>query len=251
MDSTLILTVIAGAAMAGFVQGLSGFGYGLTAMSIWAWTLEPMLAAALAVFGGLTGQLISAVSVRRGFDWKLVAPFIAGGLAGLPLGLWLLPRLDVMLFKLVLGLLLVVFCPLMLLATRLPKVQRGGRVGDALAGAAGGVMGGLGGFTGVVPTLWCQVRGLSKDHQRSVIQNFNLTMLAVTFATYVATGIICSDMLPLFAIAAPAMLVPSLLGARLYIGISENTFRKVVLGVLTAAGVAMLVSAVPALLARA
>ena len=88
--------------MAGFVQGLSGFGYGLTAMSIWAWTLEPMLAAALAVFGGLTGQLISAVSVRRGFDLKLVAPFIAGGLAGLPLGLWLLPRLDVMLFKLVL-----------------------------------------------------------------------------------------------------------------------------------------------------
>lgn len=233
------------------MQGLSGFGYGLTAMSIWAWTLEPMLAAALAVFGGLTGQLISAVSVRRGFDWKLIAPFIAGGLAGLPVGLWLLPRLDVMLFKLVLGLLLVVFCPLMLLATRLPKLQRGGGVGDALSGAAGGVMGGLGGFTGVVPTLWCQVRGLAKDHQRAVIQNFNLTMLAVTFATYVATGIIRSDMLPLFAIAAPAMLVPSLLGARLYIGISETTFRQIVLGVLTAAGVAMLVSAVPVLLARA
>ena len=227
-------------------QALADLGLLQTAQG---WGLA--VALALAVFGALVGQLLAVFTVRRGFSLANVLPFIAGGLAGLPLGLWLLPRLDVMLFKLVLGLLLVVFCPLMLLATRLPKVQRGGRVGDALAGAAGGVMGGLGGFTGVVPTLWCQVRGLSKDHQRSVIQNFNLTMLAVTFATYVATGIICSDMLPLFAIAAPAMLVPSLLGARLYIGISENTFRKVVLGVLTAAGVAMLVSAVPALLARA
>lgn len=238
------------------MQGLSGFGYSLTAMSLWAWTLEPQLAAALAVFGGLTGQAIAAVSVRRGFDIRLLLPFILGGLAGLPLGVYILPRLDVLLFKGVLGALLVVFCPLMLLAARLPLVTRGGRtrpldrLGDGLAGAVGGVMGGLGGFTGVVPTLWCSLRGFDKDSQRAVIQNFNFAMLAVTFCTYVATGIIRRDMLPLFTMAAPAMLVPSLLGARLYIGISEAMFRKVVLGLLTASGVAMLAASAPALLAR-
>lgn len=238
------------------MQGLSGFGYSLTAMSLWAWTLEPQLAAALAVFGGLTGQAIAAVSVRRGFDIKLLLPFVLGGLAGLPLGLYILPRLDVLLFKGLLGGLLVVFCPLMLLAARLPATTRGGRpgpldrLGDGLAGAVGGVMGGLGGFTGVVPTLWCSLRGFDKDSQRAVIQNFNFAMLAVTFCAYVATGIIRRDMLPLFALAAPAMLVPSLLGARLYIGISEATFRKIVLGLLTASGAAMLATSVPALLAR-
>lgn len=238
------------------MQGLSGFGYSLTAMSLWAWTLEPRLAVALAVFGGLTGQTIAAVSVRRGFDWKLLLPFIAGGLAGLPLGMLILPRLDVLLFKGVLGALLVVFCPLMLLAARRPTLAtrgRGGRfapLGDSLAGMAGGAMGALGGFTGVVPTLWCSLRGFSKDSQRAVIQNFNFAMLAVTFCTYVATGIVRRDMLPLFAIAAPAMLVPSLLGARLYIGISEALFRKIVLGLLTASGAAMLAASVPGLLAR-
>jgi hypothetical protein len=49
---------------------------------------------------------------------------------------------------------------------------------------------------------------------------------------------------------APAMLVPALLGARLYVGISEAAFRRVVLGLLTAAGAAMLVSAAPVLAAR-
>ena len=245
----LILVIAFGAALAGFVQGLSGFGFGLTAMALWAWTLEPRLAAALAVVGGLTGQLLAAFTVRRGWDLRALLPFLAGGLAGLPLGLWLLPRLDVPLFKALLGIMLLVICPLMFFAAQLPKI-RGGRTGDALAGAAGGVMGGLGGFTGVAPTLWCTVRGLDKDRQRAIIQNFNLTMLLVTFATYLATGVIERRMLPLLAIVPPAVLIPVLLGARMYVGISEVTFRKVILGLLFLSGIALVVSTVPVLLAR-
>src|SRR6185369_2957850 len=113
-----ILIVVVGAALAGFVQGLSGFGFGLTAMSLWAWTLEPQLAAPLAVFGGLTGQVVAAVSVRRGFNPQRLLPFVAGGLAGLPLGIYILPRLDLPLFKGVLGLFLVVVCPMMFFAAR-------------------------------------------------------------------------------------------------------------------------------------
>ena len=218
-------------------------------MALWAWTLEPKLAAALAVFGALVGQLLAALTVRRGWDFRALLPFLAGGLAGLPLGLYLLPRLDVPMFKAVLGLMLVVVCPLMFFASRLPRVQ-GGPAGDALAGAAGGVMGGLGGFTGVVPTLWCTVRGFDKDRQRGIIQNFNLAMQVVTFTSYLATGIIEPRMLPLLAVVAPAVIIPVLLGARLYLGISDLGFRKLVLGLLTASGVALLVSSVPVLLAR-
>ena len=246
----LILSVIVGAVLAGFVQGLSGFGFGLTSMSIWAWTLEPQLAAALAVFGGLTGQTIAAVTVRRGFNLARLAPFVLGGLAGLPLGLYILPRLDVPLFKVLLGLLLVVMCPLMMFAHRLPRITGGGRFADALAGAAGGAMGPLGGFTGVVPTLWCTLRDFEKDAQRAIIQNFNLAMLAVTFASYIAAGIARRDMLPLFAIIAPAILIPSLLGARLYVGISPAVFRSIVLGLLTLSGVALVVAAAPVLIRR-
>ncbi len=232
------------------MQGLTGFGFGLTAMSLWAWTLDPRLAAPLAVFGGLTGQLIGAFSVRRGFVAASVLPFIAGGLAGLPLGLYLLPRLDVAMFKGLLGLLLVVLCPLLFFAARLPRMTHGGRLADALAGAAGGAMGALGGFTGVVPTLWCTLRGFEKDIQRAVIQNFNLAMLTVTFVSYVATGIVTAKMIPLFALVAPAMLIPSLLGARLYLGIGAGQFRKLVLGLLSASGVALLVSAAQQLASR-
>ncbi len=249
MDSQTLI-IMAGAIAAGFIQGLSGFGFGLVAMSFWAWSLEPRLAAALAVFGALTGQIVAAVTVRRGFDLRRLAPFVLGGLLGLPLGLFLLPRLDVQVFKAFLGALLVVWCPAMLLSAQLPRITRGGRIADGLIGAGGGVMGGLGGFTGVLPTLWCTLRGMDKDAQRAIVQNFNLAILLVTFASYIASGVISSATLPFFAIVAPAMLIPSLLGARLYIGISEATFRKIVLSLLTATGVALLASSVPGLLRR-
>jgi uncharacterized protein len=219
-------------------------------MALWAWTLEPRLAAALSVTGSLTGQLLAAFTVRRGWDPKALWPFLAGGLAGLPLGLYLLPRMDVPMFKAVLGAMLVIVCPLMFFAAQLPKVRRGGRASDALAGAAGGVMGGLGGFTGVVPTLWCTVRGFDKDRQRAIIQNFNLAMQVVTFTSYLATGIIEPSMGPLLALVPPAVLIPVLLGARAYLRIDDLTFRKLVLGLLSFSGVALLASSAPVLLAR-
>lgn len=249
MDMLFFIIAI-GAALAGFVQGLSGFGFGLTAMSIWAWTIDPRLAAAMTVFGALTGQVIAAVTVRRGFDMKTLLPFVIGGLVGIPIGTAILPLLDPVLFKTFLGVFLVLWCPAMLMIRHLPPITAGGRVADGAAGMLGGVMGGLGGFTGVVPTLWCTLRGFQKDTQRSVIQNFNLATLAATFIGYIASGIVTVDMLPMFAIVAPAMLIPTLLGSRLYVGIGEAAFRQIVLGLLTLSGVAMLVSAVPQLLSR-
>jgi uncharacterized membrane protein YfcA len=241
-----IVLLAAGAAVAGFVQGLSGFAFGMVAMSIWVWGVEPRVAAVMTVMGGLSGQLLQAFTVRRDLRLAALAPFLAGALVGVPLGVAVLPHLDTELFKLTLGIILVVCCPAMLLAHRLPRVAFGGRVGDGVAGAVGGLMGGIGGFPGVVPTLWCTLRGFDKELQRTVVQNFNLAALAATMAVYVASGAVTRDMLPLFAVVVPALIVPSLLGARVYVGLSELAFRRVVLTLLTGAGVAMIVAALRA-----
>lgn len=250
LSASLLLLLAGGAVVAGFVQGLSGFGFGLVAMSIWAWSVDPRVAAPCAVFGALTGQVIAAVRSRRSLDWPRLAPLLFGGLAGLPLGVWLLPRLDAALFQACIGAMLALWCPLMAFSGRIPQITVGGRGADALAGAAGGFSGAIGGFTGVIPTLWATLRGWPRDDMRRVVQNFNLAMLAVTMATHFATGIATLALWPAFAVIAPALFVPVLLGDRVYRRISAQAFRNVVLVLLTASGLALLAASLPQLLAR-
>lgn len=241
-----MLLLAFGAIVAGFVQGISGFAFAMVAMSIWVWGMDPKLAAVMAVFGGFTGQVFSAFTVRRGLHLRLLMPFLLGGVVGVPLGVLLLPHLSPAHFKLGLGLVLVVFCPAMLLAPSLPPIQRGGRLGDAVAGLFGGVMGGLGGFTGVAPALWCTLRGYDKDAHRAVLQNFSLAALSATLVALVMAGAVTREMLPQFAVVAPALLLPSMLGARVYLGLSALAFRRVVLGLLTLCGLAMIAASVKA-----
>lgn len=237
------IPVIAGAALAGLVQGLSGFAFSMVAMSVWAWTLDPRLAAVLAVHGSLCGQVIAAVRLRRGLHLATVWPYLAGGAAGLPLGMLVLRGIDPHPFRLVVGAVLAVGCPLMLVAGRLPAWRWGGRAGDALAGAAGGVMGALGGFSGVVPTLWCTLRRLDKDVQRQVIQNFNLAVLAATMASYVAAGLVTRETWAPLGLETAALALPVLAGLRLFDRLGGEGFRRVVLVLLGASGLAMLVNA--------
>ncbi|MBI2305899.1 MAG: sulfite exporter TauE/SafE family protein [Rhodocyclales bacterium] len=247
-NETLLLLI--GAALGGLVQGIAGFAFGMVAMSLWAWGIEPRVATIMAVFGGLFGQALSAVTVRRRAPLAILLPFLAGGLLGVPLGLLALPLLDPVLFRFVLGAILVVFCPAMLLSDRMPKISGGGGAADAAAGVVGGLVCAVGGVPGVASSLWCTLRGYDKELARATIQNFNLAVLAGTFSVLLATGSVSGDMLPLFPLVALALVVPSLIGARIYTGLSAPAFRRVVLSLLLCSGLAMLAHSAQALLGQ-
>lgn len=240
-----VVAIVAGAVVAGFVQGLSGFAFSMLAMSIWAWTVDPRLATSSAVFGGLIGQIMAVTTLRGGIEKAVLVPLFAGALVGIPIGVAILPHLDTDLFKTILGAILAVCCPIVLAAGRLPKITAAGRGTNGLVGVVAGVMTGIGGFTGIFPTLWYSLRGFDKQRLRSIIQWFNLGTLSTTMAAYVLAGIATAQMLPVFAIVVPAMLAPWWIGSRFYLGISTATYRNIVLGFLTLAGVLMLVSSLP------
>ncbi len=246
MDAQTLL-VLAGAVAGGFVQGLSGFAFGLVGMAFWAWFVAPQLTGPMVVFGSLIGQLLSVHSVRRGYDRQRVLPFVWGGVIGIPIGVYALGFVDPVIFKAGVGAILSAYCTAALVLRRLPRVTAGGRLADAGAGFIGGVMGGIGGLTGPAPTLWCALRGWSPDAQRAVFQTYNIAMQALTRLVYASSGFVTAETLRMFALIVPVMVVPNLIGVRLYRRFSEAGFRRLILLLLSLSGFALLATSIPKL----
>jgi len=246
--NTLACYIVLGALAGGLIQGLSGFAFGLVAMTVWAWVVPPQVAGPLVVFGSLVGQLLSVRAFRSGYDGRRVRPFVLGGCIGAPIGVWLLHYVDQTVFKLTVGLILLAYCPLMLSLRTVPRVTAGGRLADGGVGLIGGMMGGLGGLNGPAPTPWCALRGWSRHEQRAVFQAFSLSMQSLTLALYAATGLITRETLFLFILVAPAMIVPTMVGVRLYARFSDAGFRRLILILLSISGLVLLVSSVPRLM---
>jgi len=236
MTLGFILAVLAGTAAGGFVSGVSGFAFGMIALSVWAWALDPRLVSPMIVFGSLVGQLVSLGGMRRTLEWRRLLPFLIGGVIGVPIGVWLLGSIDFRLFRGITGTVLIVYATGMLLLRELPPLDHGGRLADGVVGLIGGVMGGLAGLSGPVPVLWCTLRRWERDAQRAVFQSFNTAMHVMTLASYAANGLLTARVGWVFALMLPALLLPTWLGIKLYRRISEAAFRRLILFLLLGSG---------------
>ena len=231
--------LLLGALAGGFVSGLAGFGTALVALGIWLYAFPPSIAVPLVLICSIVGQSSTLPAFRQFIDFKLVWPFLIGGLAGVPLGTLLVAYADPRIFKLSIGVLLLIFAPA-LYFNRAPVALRfGGRVADAMVGFAGGILGGLAGLSGPLPTLWASVRGWGKDERRGVFQIFNWTILLAALCLQAGTGFISRDVVWLALLAFPATMTGAWLGTRTYHVLSDRNFHDVVLGLLFVSGIGL------------
>ncbi|MDH4442245.1 MAG: sulfite exporter TauE/SafE family protein [Rhizobium sp.] len=238
----ITIPVVAGAMLAGFIQGLTGFAYGLVAMSVWVWVLDPQTAAALVVVGALSGQVSTKLVERKRRSSPRLIPYLVGGGVGLAVGFTLLPFVSVTGFRLSVGIFLMVWCPIMLMWRRIPAVTASSRAADALVGSLAGGMAAFGGLSGPLPVLWTSLQRLEKAVQREIVQEFNLLILAVTFVGYVATGQFRSEFFPIAGAVVPITLMATFLGRLAFSMISQSLFRTILLLVLTGSGAAIVSS---------
>src|SRR5690242_14128689 len=235
MGASGIIVLLAGALAGGFVSGLSGFGTALMALGIWLYVLPPSIAVPLVLICSVISQFATLPSMWRSFDFSLVWPFVIGGLLGVPLGTMLIAHADPKVFKLTVGILLLVF-PSALYFSKPMAFSIGGRVADAAIGFAGGILGGLAGLSGPLPILWASVRGWGKDERRGIFQGFNTSILFTALCLQAASGLVEREVLYYALIAFPATVVGSWLGARLYHALNDRNFRDIVLGLLFLSG---------------
>jgi uncharacterized membrane protein YfcA len=236
MNWTTIAILLFGAVSGGFVSGLAGFGTALIALGIWLNVLPPGVAGTLVIICSVVSQTSALPTLWRSIDFKLVWPFLIGGLLGVPIGTLLVAHLDPRLFKLGVGVLLLVFPTILFFNKRPFASQVGGRAADGVIGFAGGILGGLAGLSGPPTILWASVRGWGKDERRGVFQTFNWTVLSASLCMHAASGLVTAEVIRLALIAFPGTLIGAWLGTRAYKRLSDRHFGDVVLGILFVSG---------------
>jgi hypothetical protein len=239
MNTAAYALLFFGALAGGFVSGLAGFGTALMALGIWLYVLPPSIAVPLVLICSVIAQTSTMPSIWPHIDFKLVSPFLIGGLVGVPLGTLLIVHADPNTFKLSVGVFLLIF-PTALYFQRTPMtISFGGRPVDAAVGFAGGILGGLAGLSGPLPILWASVRGWSKHQRRGVFQIFNFTVLTAALGLQAGSGLIKQDVIWLALIAFPGTIIGAWLGARTYRALSDRNFRDVVLALLFLSGIGL------------
>jgi len=236
------LWVVAGALAAGFVTGLAGFGVGITSLGFWLHVMEPIVAGPLVAICSVAGQVRSIVHIRRDISIRRVLPFILGGVVGIPVGVYLLSYVDGPDLKVGLGAFLIAYS-LFGLAVRLgPVFADAGPWGDGGVGFSSGIFGGIAGLSGPLMTVWCGLRGWSKDVQRATYQPYNFVILALVVGAYGSQGLLTREVGVLTLVSVPALLVGVQLGLMAYRRVDEAGFRKVVLTLLLISGISLVIN---------
>lgn len=245
-DFALVFLFLVAAFLGGLTSGLSGFAMGLVVSGVWLHIIAPEQNALLIVLCGLVTQGSGIWRVRHSIEWPKVLPFILGGALGVAGGTMLLAAVDQKTVRFIMGALLIVYSTYSLARPAI-NPPPGNVVAEIGVGIANGLIGGLTGLGGIAVTIWCQLRGGTKDAQRAVFQPVMFATFAMSAVSLGVAGAYTVETLKLYALALPALAAGIWCGIRLYGKLDDTTFRRVILVLLFASGLSLVV---PPILSR-
>jgi uncharacterized membrane protein YfcA len=241
-SATDLALFLASTFVAALVAGLAGFAFGLVAAAVWLHVLTPIATASLIVAFGLIVQGVAVWKLRDALQWARLWPFLIGAAIGVPVGVNILTWADAGAMRLAIGALLILYGVYALLRPAMAPIKGGGAAADAGVGVLNGILGGATGLAGIIVTIWCGLRGWPKDVQRTVFQPTGVAIFAMSAIWLGARGDIDRATIGLFVLGLPVLLAGTWLGLKLYGRLDEAGFRKVVLLLLMASGLALVLA---------
>jgi len=242
------LVIVFAFALGGLVHSAAGFGSALVAVPILGLIMPIRTAAPVEAILAFAISITVLYQNRRGLRWHETWPLLVGGLLGVPLGTVALKTLPSSLILGALGLLLLVYGAVELRRTRTladqaaPRPRPRGRLLSLmpwLVGFCSGVLGGAYTTSGPPLILYGAYRRWPKATFKAVLQTCFLVMGVATVLAHTVAGLVTREVLRYALIGAPGLLVGILLGLRLDRRLDPARFRRLVLGLITLLGLAL------------
>jgi uncharacterized protein len=225
------------------VSSIAGFAFSAVCGAMLFHLMDsPVAAVQTMIVCSIAIQMFSVVALWRTIDWRSLPSFLAGGVLGVPAGVYLLLHLQTAVYRDLIGGMLIVYGGYLLLARPMPAL-RTGPFADACAGLLGGLTGGLAGFPGAFVTIWCGLKGWDKTRQRGVYQPFilamqPLTLIAIHLMRPSSAAMAQLDWKTLAFV--PAALLGAWFGLRIFKRLSDRQFGFAVNALIIVSGIGLI-----------
>jgi uncharacterized membrane protein YfcA len=171
---------------AGFVQGMTGFGFGLVSMSLMPLVIGVKQAAAISTVFSLLATVTIFARYYREYKWRLGLTFLISVCAGVPVGVYFLDRSSETVLLRVLGGLMIVFALRELLVKRPPQT-----IPPALTvplGLFSGTLSGAFNLGGIPTAAYAYAHPWSRGHIMAFLQVMITISCALRIALYSRFG---------------------------------------------------------------
>lgn len=216
--------------VATLIRSWLGFGEALVAVPLLALRIPIDTAAPVAVLVSITVAAIVVVQDWRDIHVRSAGWLVAATLAGIPIGLWLLTRIDARVVKAILAIVILAFASYSL-AKRSPVHLRSDRLGWLLGcGFLAGVLGGAYGMNGPPLVVYGSLRRWSAAHFRATLQAYFLPASALGMAGYWVAGLWAPPVTRYYLLSLPGALVAVVLGRVLNRRLRDHVFLRFAYG---------------------
>ena len=227
--------------LAGFVQGMTGFGSALVAMPLLSLCIDVKGAVPLCTLSSVVITTFLAMRLKKHLDWRKIFPLCIAAIPGIFVGITLLKKVDSASLSIGLGVLLIAYSCYSLLVKSRP-----GAIHPAWSYMAGFLSGAIGAAfsAGGPPTIiYATQSDWNKDEIKATLSGFFLFNSYCNATAHAVSGMTTVSVLSLFLYAAPCVLLGTVLGSHCYGRMERAVYLKVIFAFLILMGTMMIVSA--------
>ncbi|MFO7966550.1 MAG: sulfite exporter TauE/SafE family protein [Archaeoglobaceae archaeon] len=221
--------------LAGLTQGVTGFGFALVSAPIMVIFFSPKVVVPIVVTYGVLISLVIVVECRRWLDLRRILPLMISGLAGIPVGVYLLAVLEGGTLKVLIGAVITLFA--LAILTGFQKPVENEKLAFGPVGFLSGVLGGSTSMGGPPAVLFFANQGVEKQTFRANLVAYFLVLSIGAVAAFILNGLVTEEVTYYTATFLPAMALGAFTGIKLANKVEEEFFQRTVLFVVIIAGI--------------
>lgn len=224
--------------LAAFTQSLSGFGLALVSMALLPAVIGIRLATPLVALVAIVIEVVLMIRYRESLDVQAIWKVVLAAVAGTPLGVLFLSRVDERIALTVLGVVIAGYAVYALLGLKLPSLEN--PLWAYFSGLLGGILGGAYNTSGPPVIVYGDCRRWPPDVFKSNLQGYFIISSLVVAGSHALSGNFSPLVWRTFWWSLPFIGVGLLAGLSLDRWLNSVTFRRVVLVLLVLMGIRLM-----------